>query len=108
MKTISAALVAATLLAASSAAHAGAREQVSLALQSTQVNFANPASVAQFRKDLDRQIAAACNPGDRLGADLSPDFKCRREMTASAEPRVQALVLAATSGTRVAASALPR
>ena len=49
-----------------------------------------------------RQIAAACNPGNRIGADLSPDYRCRREMTASIEPKVRQLVMAATNNSRMA------
>ena len=107
MKTLSAALAAAALLASASAAHADGREQVTLALRSTNVDFANPAAVAKFRSDAQAAINAVCNPGDRVGADLAPDFKCRREMAASIEPKVQQLVYAATGRSRMATQGLP-
>ncbi|MBC2669745.1 UrcA family protein [Novosphingobium piscinae] len=102
MKILPAALVAVALLAGSSAALAGGREKVSLPVVANGVDFANPESVAKFRSAAARQIAAACNPGDRIGADLSPDFKCRREMSASIEPKVRQLVMAATNNARMA------
>lgn len=102
MKTLSAALVAVALLGGSSTAFAGAREQVSLPVAAQGVDFADPEAVAKFRAAAARQIAEACNPGDRIGADLAPDFKCRREMAASIEPKVRQLVMAATNNARMA------
>ena len=102
MKTLHTALIAAALLAGSSAALAGGRERVSVPVSAQGVDFADPAAVAKFRAAAERQIAAACNPGDRIGADLSPDYKCRREMAASIEPKVRQLVLNATNTSRMA------
>lgn len=102
MKTLCAALVAASLLAGSSATFAGTRENVSLPVVANGVDFANPEAVAKLRVSVARQIEAACNPGDRIGADLAPDFKCRREMAASLEPKVRQLVMAATNNSRMA------
>lgn len=102
MKILPAAFVAATLLAGSSAVHADAREKVSLPVTAAGVDFADPEAVARFRAAAARQIAAACNPDDRVGADLSPDFKCRREMAASIEPKVRQLVMTATNNARMA------
>lgn len=107
MKTIRTALVAVALVAGSSAAFAGARENVALSVRAEGVDFANPESVAQFRAEAARAINAACNPGDRIGADMAPDFKCRREMAASIEPKVRQLVLAATNNSRMATNGLP-
>jgi UrcA family protein len=95
MKILPTALLAAALLAGPSTAFAGSREKISLPVTAAGVDFADPEAVARFRADAARQIAAACNPGDRIGADLAPDFKCRREMAASIEPKVKQLVLSA-------------
>lgn len=102
MKFLPAALVAAALLAGSSAAFADSREAIALPVAAQGVDFANPEAVAKFRAAASRQIAQACNPGDRIGADLAPDFKCRREMAASIEPKVRQLVMNATNNSRMA------
>jgi len=106
MKTLPAALVAVALLAGSAmtgpAAFAASREKVAVPVAANGVDFANPEAVARFRAAAARQIAAACNPGDRIGADLAPDFKCRREMAASIEPKVRQLVMSATNNARMA------
>lgn len=91
MKTVSVALVAACLLAGSAGAYAKDVEQVSVRVSSEGVNFADPASVEKFRARVNRQIAAICNPGDRLDADLSPDFACRKSMAATSETRIAQL-----------------
>ncbi len=75
----------------------GEREQVALKINTASVNFADAASVNVFRRDIARQIAEICNPGDRLDADLSPDFKCRTQMAASVEPTIQKLVARASN-----------
>lgn len=103
MKTLAlAAAAAAGLLAAAIPATANEapaqREAVTLRVNSAGVNFADPAAVAQFRRDVERQIAAACNPGDRVGADQKPDFRCRRELAASLEPTVTYMAARATRG----------
>lgn len=107
MKTIFTALAAVAVLAGSSAAFANGRENVSLSVRAQGVDFANPAAVARFRADAAKVIAAACNPEDRVGADLAPDFQCRREMAASIEPKVSQLVIAATNNSRMATNGLP-
>lgn len=96
MKTIGMAAIAACLLAAPIAAQAKDREAVSFPVSAASVDFNDAASVAAFRKSVARQIAAACNPGDRVGADMAPDWQCRREMAASLQPRL--LALAARQG----------
>ena len=67
------------------------RESVAVKVQTSDIDLSNPAAIDKARARLDRAIAAACNPGDRLNADLSPDWQCRREMAASAEPAMQQL-----------------
>lgn len=102
MKTLAlAAAAAAGLLAVATpaaATEAEQREAVTLRVNSAGVNFADPAAVAQFRRDVERQIAAACNPGDRAGADTKPDFRCRRELAANLEPTVTYMAARATRG----------
>lgn len=102
MKILCTALVAAGLLAGSSAAFAGDREAVTLKVNAASVDFANPAAVAQFRKEVARTIEAVCNPGDRVGADTAPDFQCRREMAANVEPTVSRLAAAASNNSHMA------
>lgn len=97
MKAIGIAIIAAGIVAGSSGALAAGREDVALKINTTGVNFGNVESVAAFRRDLSRQIAAACNPGDRLNADLAPDWKCRSEMSQSVEPVIQQLVARASN-----------
>jgi UrcA family protein len=96
MKSLALAMIAAGLLAGSSAATAAGRESVSLKVDAAHVDFADPASVAALRRQVERQIEAACNPGDRVGADMKPDFKCRREMAANLDPTLTQLALRAT------------
>ncbi|MES2699745.1 MAG: UrcA family protein [Pseudomonadota bacterium] len=104
MKTFAmAAAVAAGLLASATAVAATEtkteqREAVTLRVNSAGVNFADPAEVAAFRREVARQIAAACNPGDRVNADAMPDFRCRREMAANMEPVVTYMAARATRG----------
>lgn len=102
MKTFAmAAAVAAGLLASATAVAATEpqqREAVTLRVNSASVNFADPAEVAAFRREVARQIAAACNPGDRVNADVRPDFRCRREMAANMEPVVNYMAVRATRG----------
>ncbi|MEO5706329.1 MAG: UrcA family protein [Alteraurantiacibacter sp.] len=104
MKTFAlAAAFAAGLLSVAGAAaatetQAEQREAVTLRVNSAGVNFADPAEVAAFRREVARQIEAACNPGDRVGADAKPDFRCRREMAANMEPVVNYMAQRATRG----------
>ena len=67
------------------------REAVAVKVQTGDINLSDPAALDKARARLNRAIAAACNPGDRLNADMSPDWQCRREMAASAEPAMQQL-----------------
>ena len=96
MKSLGIAMLAASLLAGASAATAADRESVSLKVDAASVNFADPAAVAALRRQAERQIEQACNPGDRVNADMKPDFKCRREMAANLDPTLTQLALRAT------------
>lgn len=99
-----AAIAAATIASATAASatdnNQDRREAVTLQVSAQDVDFANPEAVAQFRRNVERQINEACNPGDRVGADMKPDFKCRREMAANLEPTVTQLAMRATQGDR--------
>jgi UrcA family protein len=96
MKSLGIAIIAAGLLAGASAASAAERESVSLKVDTADVNFADPAEVAALRRQVERQIEEACNPGDRADADMKPDFKCRREMAANLDPTLVQLAMRAT------------
>ncbi|MCW2336943.1 UrcA family protein [Sphingobium sp. B2D3A] len=91
MKIVAAALVAAGLLVGSSAGFAKPRENVEVRVSTDGVNFADAESVDQFRGRVAREIAAACNPGNRVNADLAPDFKCRKSMKQVSETRIAQL-----------------
>src|SRR5688500_17388982 len=97
MKSLAIAMIAAGLLAGASAATAAEREPVALKVDTAGVNFADPASVAALRRQVERQIEQACNPGDRVDADMKPDFKCRREMAANLNPTLTQLAMRATN-----------
>jgi UrcA family protein len=96
MKAIGIAILAAGILAGSTGASAAPREKVAFTVNTAGVDFANAESVGAFRRDLERRIAAVCNPGDRMNADMSPDFKCRKELASTMEPSIQQLVARAT------------
>ena len=96
MKTITTALVAACLLAVPAGLSAKDREPVSVRVSAQGVDFSNPQSVEQFRSRVSQEIAAACNPGDRVGADMTPDFQCRKEMASHFAPALDQLARAAT------------
>lgn len=91
MKTVTAALAAVSLIAGASGAFAKARENVEVRVSTAGVNFNDAESVAQFRARVAKQVAAACNPGDRVGADMSPDFSCRQSMAQVSETRIAQL-----------------
>lgn len=91
MKIVAAAFIAASLLAGSTAGFAKARENVELRVSTQGVNFSDASSIAKFRSNVSKQIEAACNPGDRINADLSPDFACRNSMAQVSETRIAQL-----------------
>lgn len=92
MKTLAVALMATGLLVAPSMAMAGEREQVSVRVITSDLDLSNPADVAQLRSRVSQAVAAVCNPGDRLNADIAPDWQCRQEMSANGEAKVAALI----------------
>ena len=96
MKTLGIAILAIGLLAGGTAATAGERQPVAVQIDTAGVDFADPAAVAELRRELARKIDVACTPGNELGAPLMPDFRCRREMTESLEPAVNQLVARAS------------
>ena len=96
MKAIGSAIFAAALFVGASAAPATEREAVVIQVKAEGVNFADPAAVTSLRRDIERKIAETCNPGDRVGADMMPDFRCRREMAATLEPTLVHLASRAT------------
>lgn len=91
MKYVAAALAAASLFASAavSAEAVKGREQVSVNVSSADLDLTTMDGVNQLQNRIDKAIAVACNPGDRIGADLSPDYKCRREMAANVQPTMQ-------------------
>lgn len=88
MKIFAAAIVAASLLVGATGVSAKRVENVAVRVSTAGVNFNDPASVEKFRAEVKRQIEATCNPGDRIGADMSPDFACRKSMAVTAETRI--------------------
>jgi len=97
MKYVGAALAAASLFAspAISAVPQG-REKVTISVSTEGLNLSSVEGVQRLRDRVDRAIAKACNPGDRLDADMSPDFQCRREMASSVLPTLAKIELRAT------------
>ena len=92
MKTVAAALAAFGLVvAAPSFATEKPRETVSVGVSAHGLDLSRAEHREKLRLRMARAIAQACNPGDRIGADLAPDWQCRREMTASAEPALRRL-----------------
>jgi len=91
MKIVSAAIITAALLAGSTGAFAKSRENVAVRVSTAGVDFSDPASVAKFRARVAKAAEATCNPGDRIGADMSPDFACRKSMAKVTEVRIAQL-----------------
>ena len=104
MKIFTSALLAASLLVAPATLQAASksREQVSVAVKSSDLNLARPEHVAKLRERMARAIAVACNPGDRLNADLKPDWQCRSQMGANGEIAMNRLL--SNSQNRVASN----
>ena len=97
MKSLAIAMIAVGLLAGpAAAATAAEREAVALKVETAGVDFADPASVAALRRQVERQIEQVCNPGDRVDADMKPDFACRRQMAANLDPTLTQLAMRAT------------
>ena len=100
MKYVAAALVAACMLGSGSAAIAKSegilvqslsrgqeskqREAIMLRVP-VKADVNDPAAAIAVRSQATKAIEQACNPGDRLNADMSPDWQCRAEMAANLE-----------------------
>jgi UrcA family protein len=67
------------------------REPVSINVSTAGLDLTSEQGARRLQARMNEVIAAACNPGDRLYADMSPDFRCRREMAADAWPKLQKL-----------------
>ena len=101
MKTLNTALAVASLLVAPSAAMAAtaqnmgnveisvlapaqhSRERIELRVSTAGLDLSNPQNLERLRARVTKAIETACNPGDRLNVDMSPDWQCRREMGAN-------------------------
>jgi len=102
MKTLNVALAAACSLVSPSIVMAGTpvslenvdvvavapaqhgREHIKLSVSRADLDLSNPQNIERLRLRISKAIETACNPGDRLNADMSPDWQCRREMGANA------------------------
>jgi UrcA family protein len=73
------------------------REAVSINVSTEGLDLTSQQGVRRLQTRMDQAIATACNPGDRLNADMSPDFRCRREMAADAWPTMQKLTAQAVA-----------
>ena len=120
MKTLNAAFAAACLLVAPSAAMAAtaqdvdaveinvlapaqhSRESIELRVSAAGLDLSNPQNLERLRSRVTKAIETACNPGNRINADLSPDWQCRREMGANATAALY--TLARHGGSRSLAS----
>ncbi|MET0238646.1 MAG: UrcA family protein [Sphingobium sp.] len=95
MKHLNAAIAAISVLAApaiASAATPNHREPVSVAVSAQGLDLSRPEHIDSMRKRVARAISEACNPGDRLSADNSPDWQCRQEMRANAETAMNRMI----------------
>jgi UrcA family protein len=102
MKNLVVALSAACLLALPAAVSAEGRQPVSFKTSVEGVNLLDPVAVEQFRNRMTREIAAMCEPEDRVGGDGQPDWRCRREMNASLDAALR--TAAENNAVRVAAN----
>jgi UrcA family protein len=101
MKSLNAALAAACLFAAPTTAIAATSQggdgvEIVAPAPTQRVSTAgldlrDPQNLERFRTRVTRAIETACNPGNRINADLSPDWQCRREMGASATATLYSL-----------------
>jgi UrcA family protein len=91
MKILAASLAAVALIAGATPALAKPRENVEVRVSTAGINFNDAESVAKFRARVARAVADVCNPGDRVNADMAPDFACRKSMAQTSETRIAAL-----------------
>lgn len=99
MKTQLAAAAAIITLCASGAAFAGeAPQTVKLAVSADGLDLTKAADVRKLRDRIADAAAVACDPADRMIVTTLPDYQCRRDAIAGAEPTVQQLSQAARRG----------
>lgn len=99
MKIHHAAAAAIVALCASGTALAGeAPQTVKLSVSADGLDLTKAADVRKLRNRIADVAAAACDPADRMIVTTLPDYQCRREAIAGAEPTVQELSQAARRG----------
>lgn len=69
------------------------REVVALRVSTAGLDLNKAEDVVTLRRRASRDIAETCNPGERLNADLAPDWQCRRELSASLESALRRVSL---------------
>lgn len=90
MKKLSAALALVSLVAIPSLASAGQpREEVSIAVSSTDLNLNNANDLERLRTRLQRAVSEACNPSDHVNSNNDTDWQCRRELKTNINATVQ-------------------
>lgn len=94
MKTVIAAVTAASVLLLATPATAAPREKVDVALSSQGYDLTDPGQAAKLRKQIDLAIIEACNPTERLSNGPQPDLKCRAELRRDAAVKIAALTQA--------------
>lgn len=82
-----AAMIVFALPATASAAPQG-REPVSATVSTVGLDLAKPEDRAKLRTRVQRAVAEACNPDDRLNSNGARDWQCFREMAADAEAAI--------------------
>lgn len=99
------ALVLATVpTAAMAETQAPKREPVSINVSTEGLDLSSANGMQTLRGRMSQAIAAACNPGDRLNANLAPDWQCRREMGAVAEAQIMRIASQSSAKGRVASN----
>lgn len=94
MKALFVALSAAGLLFASQTA-AASSETVAISVSSDGLDLTQRADMRKFRARVADAAAEACDPADRMIVTTLPDYRCRRDAVAAAEPMVQTMAMAA-------------
>jgi len=90
MNIVNAALAAMAVFAlpATASAASPAREPVSAAVSTAGLDLASPKDRARLRDRIQRAVAVACTPDDRLNSNGARDWQCFREMSADAETAI--------------------
>lgn len=99
MKIKFAAAAAIAALCVSGGAVAGeAPQTVKLSVSADGLDLTKTADVRKLRNRIADAAAVACDPADRMIVNTLPDYQCRRDAIAGAEPIVQELSQAARRG----------